>query len=185
MLKHTGTAELKTRRLWLRRFAPEDAQVIFSNYAGDDKVTRYLTWPTHRSVEDTEGYLGFILPEYESDETYRWAIECEGTVVGSIDTVMVNSRQAVCEIGYCLGSKWWGRGIMTEALKAVIGYLFENVGFECICACHDPENPASGRVMEKAGMKYEGTLRSRLIRSDGKRSDLKSYSILRDEYLRG
>ena len=86
-----------------------------------------------------------------------------------------------CETGYCLGRRWWGRGIATEALRAVIDFLFAQVNFHRVAAVHDPNNPASGRVMQKAGMTREGMLRqSALIK--GRFVDSVVYSILRDEW---
>lgn len=74
---------------------------------------------------------------------------------------MVNhdDRIGKAEIGYCIGRKWWHRGIMSEALKAVIDFLFDEVSYQRIEARHDTRNPHSGAVMQKCGMKYEGTLR--------------------------
>jgi len=89
----------------------------------------------------------------------------------------------VCEIGYCYGEKFWNKGYASEALIRVISYLFDEIGFEVICANYMSNNPASGRVMEKLGMKKEGILRGRIIDKDGIRNDLVGYSITKIEYL--
>lgn len=184
MLTHKGSAPLETRRLRLRRFTKADAAQVNRSYACDKLVAEYVSWPMHTSMAMTESYLDMVVPEYEKPETYRWAIELDGDVIGCIDAIKVSTKHEYCEIGYCLGSRWWGRGIMTEALEAVIKYLFLEVGFNCICACHDTLNAASGRVMEKCGLIEEGVLRARKRTPEGEARDMRYMSILREEYVR-
>ena len=180
-MNHLGTVELRTPRLLLRRFRQGDAEQMFRNYTSDDEVTRFLTWPTHTSEEGTQGYLDMVLAEYESEKTYRWAIVFEGEVIGCIDVVDMSERNERCEIGYCMGRKWWNRGIMTEALNAVMDFLFNRVGVYHIMARHATANPASGRVMQKCGMKPQGVLRA-MDKIGDTFYDCAYYSILRDEY---
>ena len=180
-MNHLGTVELNTPRLILRRFRQGDAEQMFRNYTGDPEVTRFLTWPTHTSVEGTQGYLDMALKEYDSEKTYRWAIVFEGEVIGCIDVVRLHERSERCEIGYCMGKKWWNRGIMTEALDAVMDFLFNRADVYHITAYHATDNPASGRVMRKCGMKYQGTLRA-MEKVGDTFHDCAYYSILRDEY---
>ena len=85
------------------------------------------------------------------------------------------------ELGYCIGKRWWGRGLMTEAVRAVVGYLFAEVGVRRVCAQHDTENPASGAVMRKAGMTKDGVLRQGGRNNRGI-VDTAVYSILREEW---
>ncbi|HEY8392736.1 MAG TPA: GNAT family protein [Capillibacterium sp.] len=87
----------------------------------------------------------------------------------------------MCEIGYCLSKRYWNQGIMTEALKAVIAYLIKEVGFKRVQAVHQVENPASGRVMIKAGMKHEGRLRGYVLNNRNELVDCEMYAILEDE----
>ncbi len=86
--------------------------------------------------------------------------------------------------GYCLSRKYWGKGIMTEAYGAVLRFLFEEVGFRRIASSHAAENPASGKVMEKCGLAYEGTFRkeARLL-STGEWTDVVHRAILREDYF--
>jgi ribosomal-protein-alanine N-acetyltransferase len=181
MLEHTGTREIWTERLLLRRFREGDEVQMYRNYTSDPEVTKYLTWNPHKSQDVTRNYLSIILPEYESPDTYRWAIELKGEVIGAIDAVDMDTENENCEIGYCMGKAWWGKGIMTEALKAVIDFMFTVPGFYCVHARHDEQNPASGRVMAKAGMTYEGMLRARR-KKEGAYYGLCHYSITRSEY---
>lgn len=183
MLEHAGTREIKTQRLLLRRLREDDAGAMYTNYASDSEVTRYLTWQAHKSIEVSRKYIAVLVSEYGDQDTYRWGVEFGGEIIGVIDVVDCDIKNSVCEIGYVIGKAWWGSGIMTEALKAVIHYLFTVPGFNCVCARHDVENIASRRVMEKAGMREEGVLRSRIHFSDGKYHDVMYHSLLRDEYM--
>ena len=140
---------LITDRLILRPFRQEDAEAVFKNWAADERVARFCRWYPHKSIEETKEYLKMCI-----GAEYCWAITLKdsGETVGSIDLVGINSF-GVPEIGYVLMYAHWGEGIMTEAVNAVIDELFNN-GFGKIGACHDVNNPASGRVMEKCGMTY-------------------------------
>ncbi len=84
-------------------------------------------------------------------------------------------------IGYCIGSRWWHQGITSEAFRAVIAYLFKEVGANRIESQHDPNNPHSGDVMKKCGLRYEGTLRQADYSNKGI-VDACMYSILRSEF---
>ena len=150
---------IETDRLILRRFHIDDAQAMFDNWASDDEVTKYMTWPSHTNLGITQWVVNDWVSSYEKDDYYQWAIEFEGQPIGSIGVVDHRDDVGKAVIGYCIGRNWWHKGIMPEALKAVMDYLFDEVGYNRIEACHDPNNPNSGRVMSKCGMKYEGTHR--------------------------
>ena len=183
MLTHKGTQTIETSRLILRRAVREDAAPMFRNWASDPEVTKYLTWPTHDSVTVSEMVIGSWLREYEKDSYYQWMIELKELhePIGSISVVRQNDTVEEAEIGYCIGSPWWHQGIMTEALSAVIEYLFTEVGMNRVAARHDPNNPHSGMVMRKCGMKYEGTNRA-CDRNNQGICDAAHYSILRNEW---
>jgi ribosomal-protein-alanine N-acetyltransferase len=160
-MKHIGTQTIETERLILRRFELKDAKNMFDNYASKDKVTEYLTWHPHKNIEDTKEYLlNVVLPSYEKLDTYRWAIVWKenNQVIGAIDVVNASDERRKAELGWVIGDEYWGRGIMPEAGREVLKYLF-SVGYERIEALHDVKNAKSGRVMDKIGMKHEGLLR--------------------------
>ena len=182
MLTHKGTQTIETFRLILRRAIREDAEPMFQNWASDPEVTKFLTWPAHGSIAVSEMVIGSWLQEYEKDSYYQWMIELKeiGQPIGSISVVRQNDRVEEAEIGYCIGSQWWHRGIMTEALSAVIAYLFDEVGVNRIAARHDPNNPHSGGVMKKCGMNYEGTCRASDRNNQGI-CDIAQYAILRED----
>lgn len=182
-MEHKGTVTLETERLILRRFVPGDEEAVFGNWASDDEVTKFLTWPTHKSIDASRWYVNFCLDAYSSPDTYQWGIVLKetGELFGSISVVHTEENIDAAEIGYCIGRRFWGRGYTAEALRAVITFLFEQVGAQRVCARHDSNNPNSGRVMQKAGMKYEGTLR-RSGRNNQGIVDCCVYSILRQEF---
>lgn len=161
-MKHLGTVTLETQRLILRRFVPEDAEAMYRNWASDPEVTKFLTWPAHSSPEVSRMILADWCAGYERPDAYQWAIAWKDRPddpFGSIAVVALMDAAEAVEIGYCIGREHWGKGVMPEALNAVIDFFFQQVGALRVQACHDPNNPASGRVMEKCGMRYEGTLR--------------------------
>ena len=162
MLNHKGTVVIETERLILRPFTMEDAEPMFRNWASDDEVTKYMTWPTHESVEITRMVLADWTGHYSEKDFYNWAIVLKDNgpePIGSIGSAGVNEKILCITVGYCMSRAHWGKGIMTEALKAVIDFFFDEVGFNRVAADHDIENPKSGRVMEKSGMTFEGTSR--------------------------
>lgn len=160
-MKHFGTQVLETERLILRRFAVEDAQAMYENWASDQEVTRFLTWPPHKSAEISGKILEDWVAEYDKPDFYQWAIVPKnfGQPIGTISVVDKDDRAQKAHIGYCIGKNWWHQGIMSEALEAVMAFLFDEVGYQRLESRHDPRNPHSGAVMRKCGMKYEGTLR--------------------------
>ncbi|MBQ6721626.1 MAG: GNAT family N-acetyltransferase [Clostridia bacterium] len=162
MMNKTGTQRIETHRLILRPFRIEDAEDMFGNWASDPEVTRFLTWPAHRSIEVTRMLLNDWILKYRDGGFFNWAMEWKenGRVIGNISVVRFIEELETAEIGYCMSRTYWGRGIMPEALRAVTDFLFDTVGVNRVTACHDVNNPKSGRVMQKAGMKFEGIMRA-------------------------
>ena len=183
MLTHKGTQRIETSRLLLRPFTMDDAQAMFDNWASDTEVTKFMTWPAHGSVEVSRMVLADWVKSYENENYYQWAIEWKelGQPIGSISVVRQNARIEEAEIGYCIGKTWWHRGVTSEALKAVMAFLFRQVGFQRIAARHDPRNPHSGGVMKKCGMRYEGTLRAADRNNQGI-CDAAQYALLRSDW---
>ena len=182
-MNHKGTVTLETERLILRRYDINDAGDIFGNWTSSESVTRFLTWQPHKDLGEARGYIQYCLDEYSKPDCYNWIIEYReiGRAVGSISVVWSCEDVACAEVGYCLSDKYWGKGIMPEALRAVIRFLFEEVGYNRIQATHDVRNPNSGRVMEKCGMRYEGTMRQASRNNQGV-CDSVMRAILRSDY---
>ena len=174
-----GTITLETERLILRKFKLEDAKDMYNNWATDKECNKYLTWPLHKSIEETKEVIQKWIDEY-GNGSYNWVVELKNTneLIGSISVVRMHKKDLNCEIGYCYGSKYWGNGYASEALKKVIDYLLNDCNFHLLEARHISGNPASGRVMEKAGMKKEAVLKDRRINKYTKElNDLIIYSV--------
>ena len=172
-----GTRYIETDRLILRRFERPDALAMFENWANDGEVTRFLTWPAHTDVSVTEGILSEWVPQYEDPAYYNWAIvlkENGPQPVGNISVVRWEQEGQVPIVGYCLGRRWWHQGIMTEALGAVISFLFEQVDVGRVESYHDPNNPHSG------GVAFQG-IREKSDRNNQGVCDAAHYSIERED----
>lgn len=182
-MEHKGTKNIETERLVLRRFNINDSQAMFKNWESDSKVTEFLQWKPATHIDEVQEILREWIQGYEKLDFYQWAIVLKelGEPIGSIGVVGKNEKTDMVHIGYCIGSKWWHRGITSEAVKAIIPFLFEEVGVNRIEAQHDPNNPNSGLVMKKCGMKYEGTLRQADWNNIGI-ADACVYSLLREEW---
>jgi len=179
-MNHKGTLIIKTGRLMLRPFKKGDVEDVYNNYGSDINITKYISWIPCDTIEKCENFINFNLKEYESNpKFYSWAITLDDMIIGSVAIFNVNDENDSGELGYSLGSRWWGNGYMTEATKAVIDYGFNEVGFNRIYAsCHE-ENIASKKVMEKLSMTYEGLLRDGQRNLDNTYSNLLLYAVLK------
>ena len=177
---------LETNRLILRKINENDYKQAYELWCSRPAVTKYVMWNKHENENQTKEYFNTLIEEYNDNKTYRWIIELkeEHKVIGTIAISKKFINYQTYELGYCLSDYYWNKGIMTEAIKEVIKYLFEECNAETIWAEFLENNPASGKVMEKSGMKYEGVLRSRITDKEGKRNNLIVYSILKDEYYK-
>jgi ribosomal-protein-alanine N-acetyltransferase len=185
-MNHKGTVTLETERLILRRFTIDDAEAMFQNWASDDEVTKYLTWPTHTDVSVSRDVINSWIPLYQKPEHYNWTMVLKeiGEPIGSIAAVEQRDDIKMVHIGYCLGRKWWHKGYTSEALKELIRFFIEEVGVNRIESRHDPRNPNSGKVMVKCGLKYEGTMRESDINNQGI-CDSVRYALLAEDYFNG
>lgn len=175
-----GTRTIETDRLILRKFCIEDAEQMFYGWASDLSVSRFLFWEPHKDIDETRNILEGWIQKYKKN-SYNWAVQSKdtGKLIGSICCANMNKYDHNCEVGYCYGSKYWGQGYATEALKAVIDYLFNECNLHVIESLHHEKNIASGIVMSKAGMTKECVLKDRKYNPDTKTySDLILYSII-------
>jgi ribosomal-protein-alanine N-acetyltransferase len=155
-----GTKELDTKRLLLRRFLSSDSKNVYKNWTNDDEVTQFLSWPTHKSIDDTKNILSKWINSYSKNDFYRWAIVLKeiNEQIGTISVTHQDNKCKMITVGYFLGKRWWSKGIATEALNAIIKFFFEEVNANRVEAWYTPNNLNSGKVMAKCGMKYEGHL---------------------------
>jgi len=173
---------IETKRLILRRLEMSDAQDLFA-YGQDPEVARHVLWEAYQSVSECRSYIRTMQRRYRTGEPSSWGIELKesGRIIGTIGYMWYQEEHSSAEVGYSLARGQWNRGLMTEALRAVIAHSFEVLHLNRVEAQHELTNPASGRVMQKCGMQYEGRLRQRL-RNKGHYVDVALYAILRDDY---
>ncbi len=151
-------AQLQTARLLLRPSTEADAQAVFSRYGQDPLVCRFLTWKPHASVDSVRDYLCRLTHDNREGRSAGYLIFARdgGQLLGSIGGAVDGSRM---QFGYCLARDAWGQGFATEAARAFVAAALEQPAIWRIQAYCDLENPASARVLEKAGLVLEGTLR--------------------------
>lgn len=178
MLKFEGTPLLHSSRLLLRPYAPGDAEAMFENWASDPRVTRFLTWTPHEIPAFTRQVLDAWVKGYQNDDYLHWGITLEGRLIGDVAVTIYSERSEYAELGYCLSHDAWGKGVMTEAVGSVTGYLFDIVGFHRVVIRHAVKNPASGRVAEKCGFRCEGVAREAFKAADGQFLDIATWAKL-------
>lgn len=184
-MKHIGTSEIKTDRLTLRRFRAGDEQAMFKNYFSDTEVTKYLRFANHTSVDQTAERLQVIIDAYQRQNEYIWAVVPNdvGEVIGMVALMGKTAEIDECyELVYMIGKNFWGKGYVTEATRAMLHYGFEQVGVNRIEANHATVNPASGAVMKKIGLKFEGRMPQKSRVTAGL-VDILWYGLTRDEYM--
>ena len=182
-MKKIGTQSIETKRLLLRPFIKSDYQAMYDNWASRPNNLLHVTWDAHPNPDTTRQSIARWVDCYQDLGFYKWAICLKETpeyAIGDISVVNKDEKINSCEVGYILGEDYWGQGLMTEALKAVLAFLLQEAGFNRVSAEFVTVNPASGRVMEKAGMSYEGTLRQAKIHK-GQVKDYSIYSILQSD----
>lgn len=173
---------IETQRLVIRRITMADVGDIYE-YGRDPEVARHVLWDAYQSVGEAKTYVKYVQRQYRLNEPASWGIELKATgrLIGTIGFMWWNQEYRSAEVGYSLSHAYWNQGLMTEALRAVVHFGFEEMNLNRIEAQHETTNPASGRVMEKIGMKKEGVLRQRL-RNKGKYVDVALYAVLRGEW---
>lgn len=171
--------QLETERLILRKISLEDIDDIHI-YASNPEVSKYVFWEAHETRAATEEYVKRILSLYKEGKIAPWGIHHkeDNKLIGTVDFVSWQPQHKTAEIGYALSMDYWGRGIATEAAKELIRFGMNEMGLVRIQAKALVANKGSERVMEKAGMKYEGILR-KFIFIKGAHYDVKMYSIIK------
>lgn len=157
-----GSVELITPRLRLRRTRLGDARAIFTGFAQDAEVTRYLTWQPHTDISQTRAFLTGRAAAWAKGDDLTWAITLveADTCIGLIG---LRRQGFKADIGYVLARPYWGRGFMSEAARAVVDWAFADPAIQRVWATCDVDNLASARVLENVGMSREGTLRRWLM----------------------
>jgi [ribosomal protein S5]-alanine N-acetyltransferase len=150
-------AQIHTARLLLRKPRVSDARAVFEGYATDPEVTRYLIWPAHRSITETRDFLRRAQVMWKDGTEFTWAMTLspDTTLIGMLALRITGCR---IDFGYVCAKKFWNQGYTSEAVSAVVKWAMGEPGIYRIGAVCDTENSASMRVLEKAGLRYEGIL---------------------------
>lgn len=170
MMTHKGTIDIKTERTLLRKIVMEDAKTFFT----------YGDWG--ETQEEANSYIEKLIEPYSFDDYYHWGIEYENKIVGRVKVNEISHRDNFVELAYDIAPDFRCRGLMTEAVQAVIKFLFNEINVNRIYEHIRVNNHASNRVVQKIGMKLEGVLRNHFIESDGSYTDVNIYGLLKDEY---
>ena len=174
--------ELTTPRLLLRRMCVGDTEDMYE-YARRSEVTRYLLWSPHPDVYYTRDYLNYLTTRYAAGSFYDWGVVCRenGRMIGTCGFSTIDCAHDVAEIGYVLNPDYRGQGFSPEAVRAVLSFGFEQLGFHRIEARFIEGNTASLRVMQKVGMQFEGYRREAMLIKGAYRT-VGYCSILKQEY---
>lgn len=178
-----GTEIIKTERLTLRKFDFADAEDMLELWVSKPEVQHMYSEPTYNTIDEVNGLLEKYIQNYVNSDYYRWAIvdNDSNRCIGQIAFYIVDTNNHFAEIEYCISTDYQNRGLMTEAVKSVIKFGFEEIGLHKIQISTKEINAPSKRVIEKSGFKYEGTLRDYFY-YDGKYIDRLYYSMLFSEY---
>ena len=174
---------LETERLVLRAMRVADAPDMYA-YAAREDVTKYLTWYPHRNLDETRAYLTEVGRRYRTGDFYDWAIihRADDKMIGTCGFTSFNYPSDSGEVGYVLNPDYQGRGLATEALRAVMKFGFAELNLHRIEAHYIEGNDRSRRLMERVGMKFEGYARESM-RIKGRFCTIGTCAILRSEYL--
>ncbi|MCM1115830.1 MAG: GNAT family N-acetyltransferase [Clostridium sp.] len=143
---------IETERLILRPLTSADAKAV-TEWCGDDRVSRFMSYTGYDDVNTAREWIGFITDD-KSEWTWGIVLKENGKVIGSGAIGPDKHMPEYWGIGYNIRYDCWNRGYTTEAMKAVIAFARNELGVNKICACHAIDNPASGKVMEKCGLKF-------------------------------
>ena len=170
-----------TKRLHLRKPLLSDVVAIFEQYAQDAEVSKYLTFKPHKNLGESKEFVRRCVKVWKEGTAFPWAIirKSDQQFLGMIEIVGID--HAGLNVGYVLAKKYWGKGYMPEALKAIINWgLAQDEIFRVWAYC-DVENVASAKVLEKVGMQREGILRKwmKLPNIGENPRDCYSYSIVK------
>jgi [ribosomal protein S5]-alanine N-acetyltransferase len=157
MFKLDMPTQILTERLSLQKLRYEEAEEIFYGYASKPEATKFMSWPTHQSLEDTESFLRYAAHGWENGTDYSYAIRLRhsGRLIGSFGIMNEFGR---LQFGYILSPTQWGRGYATEVCKTMLSVLQKQTGIYSIKTFIDVENTASANVLRKSGMIEEGVV---------------------------
>jgi len=175
---------LRTPRLTLRPLAEADAEAVQRLCSDREIADTTMHIPHPYPAGAAMDFIRSRPDAYASGQTATWAIDLRGTGVVGVIGLGLQPAHRRMELGYWVGLPYWGQGIASEAARAAVACAFDQLGAYRVHAHHSSRNPASGRVLERAGMKHEGTLRGHVLKW-GVFEDLEMYGIVESEYRAG
>jgi ribosomal-protein-alanine N-acetyltransferase len=172
----------ETRRLVLRRIEPGDCADMHE-YSADSDVTEYLTWKPHADMKETRDYICDVQKRYANGRFFDWGLmyKADGRFVGTCGYTTINLNKNICEVGYVLSKRYWGMGLVPEALECIMDFAFSYFGFDKIEARFFEGNARSKKVMLKMGMTYEKTDKN-LWHIKGEYKTVHTYSITKKTF---
>ena len=178
-----GTRQIETDRCILRRIRPEDCEAMYENWARYEEVCRYFPFHPVSGLAEYREKVEKWVSSYDSGSYFHWVVVWKetGEPVGTINLGNVDGSCMMADTCYMLSPRLWNIGVMTEVLRAVLRYAFCEIGLNRVQAEVFRGNDASAKVLEKCGMKYEGTSRQKYFK-DGVFIDAAQYAIIREDY---
>lgn len=182
-MRYPEFENLYTTRLCLRKLTMADVDSYYARIGSSAEVTKYMLFSPHTHISNSVASMEKAIRRYREGKCYRFCIALKETneLIGVIEPLRFDETSNSCSFAYMLGQDFWGQGYGTEALKAVLAFLFEKMGVERVEADHMADNPASGAVMRKAGMVYMGT-EPKKYEKNGVFHDAHLYAITRKQW---
>jgi ribosomal-protein-alanine N-acetyltransferase len=158
--------EMESDRLKLIKINPNHLRDIYT-YASDKETVKFMSWPRHRNLKDTEKFIEMTCELYEEACHYDWAVwyKKDHKVIGTMGLHNRDRELDSVEIGYIIAKDYWGRGLVTEGAGRLIKFVFQDMNIKIVRATCHPENMGSERVMQKLGMTFKGLEPVRLIKA--------------------
>ncbi|EST13272.1 GNAT family N-acetyltransferase [Sporolactobacillus laevolacticus] len=186
-MKNIGTKTIETDRLILRKFTLSDTDDMLRNWINDEEIQSNYGEPIYESLESVNELLNRWISAYSDHNYYRWAVilKEKNENIGQIAFCAIDLNHHFADIEYCISRTYQGIGYATEALSAVIAFTFEKTALNRLQAFHRGRNTASGKVLQKSMMKYEGTLRKSFYYTDENAYDDRIYyGIIKEDYMK-
>ncbi len=178
----SATPTLRTARLLLGSFSPEDATELQRLAGAREIADTTVSIPHPYDLDHALAWIGQQRREAVRGRATNFAIRllADGPLIGCVGLRDIDPEHLQAELGFWIGREWWGRGYAREAAAAMVQFGFDSLGLNRICAHHMVRNPAAGNVLQAVGMRQEGVLRQR-VRKWGVYEDVVLYAILRDD----
>jgi ribosomal-protein-alanine N-acetyltransferase len=181
-LQSFPTVELAGGHLRLREFQAGDLDALMA-IVSDETTIAHTSMERIPSPADEAEFLDRVVAQRAEEPRLRYVlgvVAATGDLIGLARLYVDRPEQRCGDLGYMIRRDHWGQGVATAATRLLIRFGFDEIGLHRIWACHDPDNPASGRVLEKAGLTHEGRIRDHLF-VRGRWRDSVTYSILEHE----